>query len=1164
MALSHAFSLQDSSLLSGIEPLPLSSPPSPHRSIPGSSSPPPALFTLFSPSMRRTSSSQVTTQLYASLRLSRELDEEDSEGAPNNISSGEQKPAMTSEVDELADEMSRRLQEGVEASSHKEASSYISQMESLRGHLKNMLTLGSTAPLHGDVDRPLEQHSDCTSTLLSARPDQNLSPPLSLTGLEGLFPRYSTLYHAAPSLPDLQLRDALEKETARRKHLERHIQNLQNEMLELQQRLSISLTADRRKDAMIQQLDQTLAVVVGGWKQQEQQREEAVRRLKQEKEEAEKASSKEQEALGQVQQELVEVLQSLEKEKQAADQRQIQLQRQVDEQGARLSQLQAELEAAEQTRTEESRELESLQYRMQEQQRTWEERERELQEECQRLQEEGRRELEEEKAVAQQEAQRSQQLQLALSSLQSEVLRLERDLQTAQRERDTLLMELNVEKARSESEKVRLESEHKMRLEEVITERLASLHEESAQHLCNVREQHRKQLLDLTSQHETELSNQLAQFKSELQERERRHREVIIDCELRLSRSEEHCQELSRSLRRLESERSEMLAQLQDVMKSHWSQALRVLSAKAPTEALSPFVLPQQTELSEQWTNKLAKEGGSGETRDQNTQGMPEVGLLSGCNNQLSESSSSLKAPDRILQKISFNNEDGGSHFSNASHPLEDSSKACQKSAGCMGLKESVNMDLINFSQLQNDHSQDLIYGNQFKESSPRYMLDGSRFRHSAKIGGKSSGQCLLGVSQTQDNIDQLSKVLKATESTNIRSVFNSSGHFESKDREKQIQQEQHMPSVASNPSRGYGDYQSVIGSSLETLHRELSGMNIFSSDQFKDIGNRSPPVTFKDHRNQNLLTHPQAMMDYHPYVIGHKSFLDSGRKQFHDNTGFSFTSGYSEPSILKDSTRSQAHVSNVQTVDQAMKESSHFKEFSSFLSHMGHLQTAVTIPQFSPISKDVVRSTNQEIRLHPGPQEKSSHTSYTMQDPEENFYPLQMEELSHSFSSHHGFFPLEPHPDGTMTGAVSTTLSQTSPEHPFQEDPTLNPVEMPSSRKTGGGGDIPNPLLQYYIRMLLDRTPGDPLNELEKDTSHVTPDLYELSQYLQSRGKLPSPRAVEKEARVPKPQTNPKKHQEGKAPEAVKKEVLSTQRRQNVPKPLKRVSARGGRSIWK
>ncbi|CAI9593911.1 unnamed protein product, partial [Staurois parvus] len=65
-------------------------------------------------------------------------------------------------------------------------------------------------------------------------------------------------------------------------------------MLELQQRLSVSMTADRRKDAMIQQLDQTLAMVVGGWKQQEHQREEAMRRLKQEKEEAERAGSKDQ------------------------------------------------------------------------------------------------------------------------------------------------------------------------------------------------------------------------------------------------------------------------------------------------------------------------------------------------------------------------------------------------------------------------------------------------------------------------------------------------------------------------------------------------------------------------------------------------------------------------------------------------------------------------------------------------------------------------------------------------------------------------------------------------------------------------------------------------------------------------------------------------------
>ncbi|XP_072255462.1 centrobin [Pyxicephalus adspersus] len=1158
MALPHAFSFQDASLLSGIEPLPLSSPPSPHHSIPNLSSSPPAHF---SPSsVRRAASSEVTAKLYTSLRRSRELDEMERDVEAKLPTLGEQKQvegsSMTSEVDELADEMSRRLQEGVEASGRKEASSYISQMESLRFHLKNMLTLGNPMTVHGDVpDTALEQHSDSTSTLLSARPAQDLSPPLSLTGLEGLFPRYSTLYNAAPSLPDLQLRDALEKETARRKHLERHIQNLQNEMLELQQRLSISMTADRRKDAMIQQLDQTLAMVVGGWKQQEHQREEAVRRLKQEKEEAERARSKDQKALSQVQQELAEVLESLEREKRSSDDRQLELQRQVDEQAARITQLEAEQEAEEEARIEAHRELESLQYRMHEQQKTWEAREKELQEECRRVQEEGRIEIEKEKALTQQETQKSQQLQMALTSLQSDILRLERDLQTSHRERDTLMMELNLEKARNESEKVRLESEHKMRLEEEITERLATFNEESTQHLCIVREQHRKQLLDLTSQHEAELSHQLSQFKSELQERDRHHREIIIDYENKLSRSEERCQELSRSLHRLETDRAEMLAQLQEVMKSHWSQALQVLSSKAPMMNPSSIVLPQQTEPTEQWSSKQTREGGYGEeTSDKTRQG------VIGASHFTSSTSSHSKA--------------SGNHFNlNSCQHLEESNKLSQRSTSSRHLKDSASLDLINFSQLLNERSQGPVGGSDDKEPSPRYMGDGSQFCNKATIN-KSSGQPPAEASLTKDIIGQPSKAQETTAS-GMRSLLSSS-HSESRSQERSQHPDKDLLrfDTASELSRRhlFDDYikelssQAMAAGYLDLDHQQKTDIDIATSGQVRNDSGHTQPMTFKDGGNQSWIY--QAMLDHNPTTMGRTSFNDIGRSQFTEGTGHSFTGGHGQAHLPKDSTSSQHHASHVQS--QLVREGIHMKELSSFLSHMAHSQAMAssTIPHSSPIYKEPINGPNQETRIYPDYKMQSSRSlqpSHRMKDLEESFYPLQMEELSHSFSSHHGFFPLEPLQDRTMSENVSTTLPHTYPEHPFQEEPPLNVAELPPNWRTTEDRATPNPLLQYYIRMLLDRTPGDPLNELEKEKSHVNPDVSELHQYLQMKENQPAHRSEEKEPNISKPQINPKKPADSKAPEAVKKEVLSNSRRQNAPKPLKRMSARGGRTgIWK
>ncbi|KAM3927272.1 centrobin [Leptodactylus fuscus] len=1138
MALPRAFSLQDASLLSGIEPLPLSSPPSPRCSITDLSSSPPLLPSP-STSRRRAVSSEVTAQLYASLRRSQEEESEEIRGVPARTEA--QGSAMTSDVEDLADELSRRLQEGVEASERKESSPYISQMESLRCHLKNMLTLGSSVTSHGEAPgKRLEQQSDTTSTLLSAHPGQDLSPPLSLVGLEGLFPRYATLYNAPP--PDLQLRETLEKETARRKHLERHIQNLQNEMLELQQRVSVMLAADRRKDSMIQQLDQTLALVVGGWKQQESQREESVRRVREEKEEAERARTRDQEALIQVEKQLAETLDSLDREKSATKEKQMELQRRVEEQTARLSQFQAEREAEEETRAQERRELELLQHRMEEQQRSWEEKEQELQEECRRVQERGLRDLEAQKALSQQEIQKSQQLQLALTALQGDVLRLERELQTSHRETDTLQMELNLEKARNESEKVRIESEHKMRLEEVVTERLGAIHEESAQHLCAVRDQHRKQLLELTSQHEAELCSQMSQFKSELQERERRHRDLVMDYELRLSRSEERCQELSRSLRRLESERAETLSQLQDVMKSHWSQALRVLNAKVPPESSSITAHHETTETSEQTT----REGVYGEeTSVHARQGLVGAESLTGIGSRY------------VKENTGSDKETGG-------HPhrsgLQTTASSCQRLEDSQGsrhvgsrpLTNSSGSDLINFSRIMDERSQSAMGASLVKETSLRFMGDGAHVSNKATVGNYTGGQDSSGNTQVSGHIGQSERAPGVTDTTSL---------FKTGD----LHTLQEM--IASEAIRNYiaGQYrrepsdQVMVDKSQNLLYPETSNINMVWTVQHTNTSDHSMArnetlVSRGGHQIDGIL---QSLMGSSQQTSEKNVISYSGHGQFKSSDAY-----LNQPLNQRNSTTVQTHDLTKEGISRTTSrpQSSNPITFSSLD------QAPLTIPNLSPISKMSFQGHSQDFRIPSAfPENPGSHRlpSHRVPDPEESFYPMQVEELSHSFSSHHGFFPLEPYADGTMTGTVSTTLPQSSPEHPFLEEPSIKTQETPS-HWVGEDQATPNPILQYYIRMLLDRTPGDPLNELDKGLYHVNPDVTALSQSLQSRGGQPLTRSDEKDQEVSKLPTHPKKNL-AKGPEAVKKEALSNQRRPGPSKPLKRVSARGGRTgIWK
>ncbi|CAM5179211.1 unnamed protein product [Eretmochelys imbricata] len=193
-------SLRSEDLLSDMEPLPLSAPATPAQPF----------------------GSEVTAQLYASLHRSRQ--------AELDACSQLQPP----DLEALAEELSRTLSAGVEASARRKQggeSRHVAEMETVRSRLRTMLQDSRELPPAGgalglgtverkDDDDSFE--SDSTTALLAARPLQELSPPGSACGLEELFPRYASLRLGTPREPvpatePLLLKEALAKERARRK-----------------------------------------------------------------------------------------------------------------------------------------------------------------------------------------------------------------------------------------------------------------------------------------------------------------------------------------------------------------------------------------------------------------------------------------------------------------------------------------------------------------------------------------------------------------------------------------------------------------------------------------------------------------------------------------------------------------------------------------------------------------------------------------------------------------------------------------------------------------------------------------------------------------------------------------------------------------------------------
>ncbi|XP_072586285.1 centrobin isoform X9 [Vulpes vulpes] len=542
-------------------------------------------------------SSEVTSQLYASLHLSRQAEAT----ARAQLYLPTASPPPHEMLDGLAQELSHSLSVGLENNLKKkvreDGSRHIFEMESVRGQLQSMLqTSRVTAyrdpitPGPGSERREEDSFdSDSTATLLNTRPLQDLSPSSSAQALEELFPRYTSLRPGPPlNPPDLQgLRDALDSEHTRRKHCEHHIQSLQTRVLELQQQLAVAVTADRKKDIMIEQLDKTLARVVEGWNRHEAERAEVLRGLQEERQAAEITRSKQQE----------------EEERQA-----LSLSLELEQQRCRA--LQEELDEARAGQLSEHRQLETLKLALEEERQAWVQQERQMEGRYGALQEEVQAQLEKEKENTQREAQAVREAQKQLVLVQSEVRRLEGELDTARRERDALQLEMSLVQARYESQRIQMESELAVQLEQRVTERLAQAQESSLRQAASLREHHRKQLQDLNGQHQQELSTQLAQFKVEMAEREERQQQVAQEYELRLAREQARVRDLQSGQQQLEEQRAELVERLQAMLHAHWEEANQLLSAtilpsNPPVPTTSPASPgPQDLEKGERklWT----------------------------------------------------------------------------------------------------------------------------------------------------------------------------------------------------------------------------------------------------------------------------------------------------------------------------------------------------------------------------------------------------------------------------------------------------------------------------------------------------------------------------------------------------------------------------------
>nr|XP_055045493.1 centrobin isoform X2 [Misgurnus anguillicaudatus] len=444
---------------------------------------------------------------------------------------------------------------------------HIEEMENVRTHLQSILRSKPTAAHRHEFRAPVSQHllndshdSDSTSHLLSA------------VSLDELFPRYSRLVDTNSSVSELQmLRESLERERSQRKVCEQQVSSLQNKVLLVQQQFTLAVAADRKKDIMIEQLDKMLVKVVEGWRRHDQDRSEEMKVLQEEKQKAERTLHKQRETLSCVE----ETLKKEQKHNQELQDTNTQLEQQVSELRVCVDNLQRSEQKLNNDVKREKEKLLTLQTESHNKHTLLEKHNQELQRQITQ----NTQELERERSQVKQEV-------IVREEAQSRAQQLLKDLEETRRDRDSLRLDRAVEQTRFESLKSQMEAEFRLSVEQKLNDQLSVIQEENRVHNTQLREQHRKQLLDLSARHERDLSSQLDQFRTQLQEKDLKLQHLTHYYQNKLSEMQEELVSMAALKKRLETQREELVSRLQGMMRSHWAEALQLLTNQEQMESV--------------------------------------------------------------------------------------------------------------------------------------------------------------------------------------------------------------------------------------------------------------------------------------------------------------------------------------------------------------------------------------------------------------------------------------------------------------------------------------------------------------------------------------------------------------------------------------------------
>ncbi|XP_028400156.1 centrobin-like isoform X2 [Dendronephthya gigantea] len=487
----------------------------------------------------------------------------------------------------------------------------IQEMERVRLSLQSMLK-SSEHFLQADKTSPKSTHTPPDKMRFSSR-DEDMFPTITTANLMSNYlntdtkevrvsgdstkfsedadaaKRSNKNYDKSLLLENTLLNETLQKERSKRKHCEKQIKVLQSKLLETQQELAVAVSADRKKDVMINQLDKTLAHVVEDWKKHEEEKFDTISKLEVQHDNDAKFQQRQQEILAQFEKDLSLAAEALSQEQERAAnverekdaritaslQERDEILHLLEEEKAKNANLDRDFECLE----EDVQKAQESQKLIEQERRNWQEEKSQLESQIELITKAHTEDLEHERTLVEQEKQVAEDSQRVLSAVQKEVQQLTAQLDTCFREKENLKTEITLLTAKFEAQRTRQDSEHRAELERQTSKSLRDAQSQLSKSENEIKIGHKKQIDELTKKYKRDLEEQLNNFHRQLKESDKKLQETNEEYEERLAKSHKDLMSVSTERETLRNEKHKLITRLQKMMQSHCAEAMSLLTA---------------------------------------------------------------------------------------------------------------------------------------------------------------------------------------------------------------------------------------------------------------------------------------------------------------------------------------------------------------------------------------------------------------------------------------------------------------------------------------------------------------------------------------------------------------------------------------------------------